>query len=447
MTDGRGSRWRRPWVLVAGGLVVVAVAVLAVWWFQRDTPPEDVPVAESTLDGYPARGSLVDAGGWEDEVEQAADVWRTDPPGGQEEPPGAGSELELLWAGDLATDDLDFDVRFELQLEDDEGEPAPAGRVVVLAEYRHVAILLAPLDADGERIDDYTVVGDDRVNPRAAAVSPAEGVVLLADEAIAPDADTITVAYPVGRYEGVVHDKPVHDGLLLDATEGIAAVDRAFAASDRYEGLVRTGTGRTVAVEDDALWRSLSGEATSSRTRAALDDTSQEAALRTDGSSLVLASLWRPIDFEDGRRMIVVAATADGVGGGDPWWVVSGAVPPALGQVMVRPTTIRLGTGLAPALDGASGSRTPPLAARWVEAGAVDAEVPQLVVVGSPDVPEAEVLTAGRTRQVSGAAALPAWEEVDGEPVVSDVVVVGRDVDGNPVPPLPAGHGDGDGDG
>ncbi|WP_277209450.1 hypothetical protein [Isoptericola croceus] len=430
-TEDGAAWWRRPRVVVAlVGIVVVVVAMAVVSVVDRDGADAPAPVVASTHAGYPARGDLVAAGDWEPEAEAAAEAWRAVPAGGETKPPEMGREIQLLWAGDVEARDLPY---AREHLRDEAGELGTA-RLVLLQAYNQLAVAVAPVGADGERAGDYTLVSETTERPHTAAMSPRDGVLLLADT---PGVgDSVQVA---GHDEAVA----VHDGLVLRAPLGVMWHEQAFAhGREEYHGLVLTESGRTVAVRDDALWDALTDPATGAQTEKALRDAFETAAPRTGGSALPLAALWEPVEIEDGRTLSVVAVQADGVGGREPSWVVTGAVnvPGGTGG----PTrTVRLGTGQTPGLVHANDRHGPALAARWFAPEELGTTHPQLVVVGGAGITEVEVLTSDGVRHLPGtAAALPAWEEDDGSvPVVSRAVVVGRDADGGPVAPIPAGEG------
>lgn len=424
--------WRRPRVMVAltGLIVLAAVAVVTALGRDSTDPPE--PVVASTHDGYPARGSLVAAGGWEPEAEAAAEAWRALPPGGAAEPPEPGRQIELMWAGDVEAHDLPYGRE---HLRDDETGELGTARVVLLQAFNRLAVVVAPVGADGERTDDYTLVTETAEYPDDAALSARDGLLLLAET---PDVSDASDAVEVAG-----HDDPVtvHDGLVLDAPDGIAWRERATPrGQEDYHGLVLTESGETLAVQDDSLWQALTDPATTAQVEKALRDAFEAAAPRTGGSALVFATLWEPVELENGRTMSVVALQADGVGGRDPSWVVTGGVdvPGGTGD----PRSVRLGTGQPPGLVHAGDRRGVALAARWFEPEVLGTTLPQLVVVGGDAVTEVEVLTSDGVRQVPGAAAaLPAWEDGGSGPVMSRAVVVGRDTDGVPVTPIPAGDG------
>ncbi|GAA1988379.1 hypothetical protein GCM10009718_27420 [Isoptericola halotolerans] len=428
-TKDQAAWWRRPRVVVAlvGIVVLGAVAVVAVVDRGGEEAPD--PVVASTHTGYPARGDLVAAGGWEPEAEAAAEVWRAVPAGGETKPPEMGREIQLMWAGDVEARDLPY---AREHLRDEAGELGTA-RLLLLQSFNQLAAAVAPVGSDGERTGDYTLVSEAIAWPGDAAISPRDGVLLLAETS-----DVVDSVRVAGQDEAVA----VHDGLVLGAPPGVIRHEQAFAhGREEYQGLVLTESGRTVAVRDDALWQALDDPVTSARTERALRDAYEDARPRTSGSALPLAALWEPVELEDGRSVMVVAVQADGTGGRDPSWVVVGGLnlPGATGA---STRVVRLGAGQPPGLVHAGERRGPVLAARWFEPEQLGTSHPQLVVVGGPGITEVEVLTADGVQQLPGtAAALPAWEDDGSGPVMSRAVVVGHTADGGPVTPLPAGQG------
>src|SRR5690606_3424082 len=122
------------------------------------------------------------------------------------------------------------------------------------------------------------------------------------------------------------------------------------------------------------------------------------AAARTGGSSLVIATLWDPVELENDRTMSVVALRADALGGREPSWVVAGGVDLADGGSGSSVRSVRLGTGQAPGLVHAGDRHGAALAARWFEPETLGTTHPQLVVVGGDGIAEVEVLTSDGVR-------------------------------------------------
>ncbi|MEG3614396.1 hypothetical protein [Isoptericola haloaureus] len=394
----------------------------------------DRPVTLSELEGYPARGNLVDSGDWAAEAEAAADVWRAEPTGGREEPPSDAQPISLLWAGDLPAGMLMGHLRYEFALDVPERpDLLETARAVVLRAGDRTALLIAKLEDDGARDDDFTVVGDG-IAPSldGAALHPGEGVFLLAANSDgssgAGPAEIEVVSASTGSPVG---ERPVHDGLLVSAPFDAL---RAPATGATPERLV-TSTGTTIETDGTGLWEALTGPDAPS-TWSALADAEQAARKRAPGTP-VRAEVWGAESLDDGRSVAVVGAQVQPDDTDDAWWAVTAAVlAPGDGDPWVGdPWVYPLGRG--PAASTADGTALPPLAADWVVRDAEELTV-DLIVAASPQVAQVAVETRGRTIELdAGLSVLPSWED-DGEwPAPSPVVLVGRAADGTPLAPLP----------
>jgi hypothetical protein len=433
-TETLPRRRLRLRLAIGAAVVCLGAAGAALWRASQDDDPVDAPVASSELDGFPARGSLIESGDWAAEVEEAADVWRDEPSGGREEPPARTASIEVLWAGDLPADTWTFDLRYELVLHDPDGSLPEAARAVVLRAGEQTALLVAAVDDQGDRDDDFTVVGDG-VAPYldGAALLPGDGVLLLAATPDAEQPTSVDLAFPGTGTRGAANDasaRPLHDGLLLGAGSGALRWPSPDGSTSR---LVATSSGETMDTEDDALWAALTG--TDPRTTwAALRDAGEAAAER-DPDSPALVDLWGTEDLDDGRSAAAVGALAGGRYATD-WWAVSASILPAGATDDTEPWTWGLGRG-TPAIEASVDGDLPPLGGGWVVRDAGELTV-DLVVAAPPDVASVEVVTQDRTVELpSGLSVIPAWERTGDPPTSSPVVLVGRDAEGRPLSPLP----------
>ncbi|WP_353708081.1 hypothetical protein ABRQ22_21155 [Cellulosimicrobium sp. ES-005] len=454
MTTSESPWWRtrRGRVLVGGAVALVLAGALTLWLVARGgTDPVDEPVSTSTLEGYPTRGGLTVDGAPFEDVEAAADAWRREDVGGQEEPPAADEPIEVLWAGDVPAADLAFESRYELRLDD-----APTGRLVALRSDDHVATFLAPVDAEGERTDAYRILADSDEQRWAsrAAVELDDGLLLLAESlARGAEPDGLEVVHPRGEGDDapVVVTVPVDEGLLVGQRGGAIRAASVSAVPDGDDpGLLFTDGGAVTTADLDTLWDRLLDPAAGAPTWSALLGAYRGTEERRRADPPV-AALWDGVALRDGTPLAVVAVTTSAW---DPraWWEVYASRPapaPADGEEPGDPRTDRLGGGeVAPGSPATT--RIPPLVAQWIDGGpGGDAEPrPELVVVGPGEVVSVEVLASTDGKRVEGSTltwprpdpATWAREGADLERVaptdVPPVVVVGRTADGTPVPVL-----------
>ncbi|MBM7819422.1 hypothetical protein JOE63_001899 [Cellulosimicrobium cellulans] len=454
MTTSESPWWRRRRgrVLVGGAVVLVLAGALTLWLVARGgTDPVDAPVSSSTLEGYPTRGGLTEDGAPSEDLEAAADAWRREDVGGQEEPPAADEPLEVLWAGDVPAADLAFESRYEIRLGD-----APTGRLVALRSGDHVASFLAPVDVEGDRTDAYRILadGDERRWPSRATVELDDGLLLLAESlARSAEPDGLEVVHPEGEDDDVpvVVTVPVDDGLLVGQRGGAIRAASVSAVPDGDgPGLLFTDGGVVTTADLDALWGRLLDPAAGAPTWSALLGAYHGTEERRRADPPV-AALWDGSALSDGTPLAVVAVTTSA---GDPraWWEVyaSRPAPEAVdGEEPGDPRTDRLGGGeVAPGWPLAT--RVPPLVAQWLDGGpGGDAERrPELVVAGGNEVVRVDVLASVDGTSVEGSTVT--WPRPDpstwardaadvaqvGSTDLPPVVVVGRTADGTPVPVL-----------
>ncbi|MBD5785805.1 hypothetical protein IF650_06385 [Cellulosimicrobium terreum] len=459
--------WRRhlPLLAVLATLVIAAVIAVVVVVDRRDPAPVDEPVTASTLEGYSLRGSLAGLGDLQEEVDVAADAWRSEDVGGAEEPPDPGERIEVLWAGDLSDDTLAGATTYGLQPDDD----APGGRrIVVLRSDDHVATFRAPLDADGQRGDSFRIEADsDGTCLECVAVIPlADQLSLLADPDGRPQTDdgptSVEAAFPYGRGDDptpVVVDVPVVDGLLVNPGDGAMRHEsvRAVPEPEDTPGLVLTTGGAVESDDVDTLWARLTEPGTAPATWTALRDAYAASDERgRDQRESPLVELWDAPTLSDGSSPTVVALASFPQGGDDRSWEVSAAFERDDDQQEVRDPgdwsstfdTVSLGSGTAGRASSLA-LPVPPIAARWYRGtGGDEARLPELVVVGPPEVAAIDILAGSGPAHVDGSAV--AWARPDPagwvregadvgqvEPTdVPPVVVVGYTADGTPLSPL-----------
>ncbi|GAA4719905.1 hypothetical protein GCM10023216_05730 [Isoptericola chiayiensis] len=423
-----GPRYRLRHVLTATAVAVLALCAAGAAWAAMDGDPVDAPVTASTLDAFPARGSLIDSGDWAGEVEAAADVWRDEPAGGREEPPSDQQPISVLWAGDVSAQALMAYLRYELALDVPERPTLlESARAVVLRAGDRTALLIAKVEDDGGRDDEFTIVGDG-VAPYldGAALHPADGVVLLASDATGPASSGPATLEVVSAAAGTgAGARPIHDGLVISPP-----FDAARVPGDDVERLVRPSSGTTIETSGSDLWETLTGPHAASAW-SALADTEEAAREQVPGEP-VHAEVWGTKRLDDGRSIAVVAARTHPDSVDDVWWAASaGVLAPGDGTPWVHP----LGRGAGTSTP--HGTALPPFAGDWVVRDAEEMTV-DLVVAAPPQVEQVTVEARDRSVRLGpGLTVLPSWEDDGGWPAASPVVLVGRSADGTPLAPLP----------